>query len=152
MYFSFNQAINHITSHSFTSFLSTNLYIIRLQRFNVGVCVAWAQERNTVKCNVKHVYVLKCTLSPLMDGRRASVGVCATGSTTFGPVYIHSLGIRQCWHTVTSPMGTQHDETIKTLIKISRFHPCRRRRRKRERGEMGRALSIEGTGIGYKIS
>lgn len=39
LYFSSNQAINHITSHSFTSFLSTNLlvYIIRhqfgMQRF-----------------------------------------------------------------------------------------------------------------------
>lgn len=41
VYFSFNQAINHITSHSFTSFLSTNLYIyiiiIRLQRFSVAL-------------------------------------------------------------------------------------------------------------------
>lgn len=36
VYFSFNQAINHITSHSFTSFLSTNLYII------------WHQQRNGI--------------------------------------------------------------------------------------------------------
>lgn len=56
---------------------------------------------------MKHVYVLKCTLLPLMDGR-GQIGVRAPVLRRQPGDCFHMYSfITLRWHTVTSPMGTQ---------------------------------------------
>lgn len=124
VYFSFNQAINHITSHSFTSFLSTNLYIYYYYSASaVQCCVEYGRRIQSSATWSMFMFWSAHSLTHSPHWWIWSMGnLCMRAAGSTAPYSF----IRESVGTVTSPMGTcgsaiKCDGTIKALIKISRY-------------------------------
>lgn len=96
IFLSIKQSTTSLLTHLQVSCLP--IYILLLFGFS-GSMLRWVREKNTVKCNMKHVYVLKCTLTRSPHWWIWSMGnLCMSAAGSTQPYSFIRESQRECRH------------------------------------------------------